>query len=161
MDTVKVKLDTEPFRHLIEKYGQGMHKEIKVLVQDCIIEIDNKTKKGTPVNFGRLRSSWRFKVYPETIRILGEEYTDINYAKDVEEGTKPHWPPLDALQTWAKYKFKLDWKEAKSVAYLVGRSISKKGTQAKNMLENAVNEVKPKWEQGLIKILKKWGEGKL
>jgi len=160
-ETLHVKLDIEPFRHELQKYGVNMQKEVAKLVEDVILKIDKRTKEDTPVNFGRLRSSWRFKVYPESARILGEEYTDLNYAKYVEEGAKPHWPPSDPLQTWAKYKFKLDWKEAKQAAYLIGRAISVKGTKAVKMLENAVNEVRPLWEQGLEKILKKFERGEL
>lgn len=160
-ETLHVKLDIEPFRHELQKYGVNMQKEVAKLVEDVILKIDKRTKEDTPVNFGGLRNSWRFKVSPESANILGEEYTDLNYAKYVEEGTKPHWPPLDPLQTWAKYKFKLDWEEAKQAAYLIGRAISVKGTKAVKMLENAVNEVRPLWEQGLEKILKKFERGEL
>jgi hypothetical protein len=63
------------------------------------------------------------------------------YYKFVENGTSPHFPPLDAIKKWIKVKPVLPrpLKSGKlpttnQLAYLIGRKISKVGTKAKPFL---------------------------
>lgn len=59
-----------------------------------------------------------------------------DYWKYLEYGTPPHWPPVDAIKEWIKIKpvlprpdknGKLPTQE--QLAYLIGRKISRDGTQ--------------------------------
>jgi hypothetical protein len=65
-----------------------------------------------------------------------------DYWKYVEYGTKPHWPPVDAIKKWISVKPILPrpLKSGKlpttdQLAYLIGRKISKTGTKAKPFLK--------------------------
>ena len=68
-----------------------------------------------------------------------------DYWKYVEDDTKPHFPPPDALLRWVEIKptlprpFVLNGKEVspKSLAYLVGRKISRFGTKGTHDLRDA------------------------
>ena len=68
-----------------------------------------------------------------------------DYWKYVENDTKPHWPPPDAILKWVEIKptiprpYTLNWREisAKSLAYLVGRKIARVGTKGTHDLELA------------------------
>ena len=68
-----------------------------------------------------------------------------DYWKYVEDDTRPHWPPPDAILKWVEIKptiprpYTLNGKEisAKSLAYLVGRKISEKGTKGTHDLQRA------------------------
>ncbi len=62
-------------------------------------------------------------------------YIDANadYASYVENGTRPHFPPVDALKDWAA-KFLGD----PNLAFLVARAISRRGTIARPFLGPAV-----------------------
>ena len=60
---------------------------------------------------------------------------DIHYAIYVEKGTKPHWPPIDAIAKGLGV--------SRSVAFLIARSISRKGTKAYPYLVPAAEEFYP------------------
>lgn len=61
------------------------------------------------------------------------------YAAPVETGAKAHMPPSSALILWVKKKFGAETlQEAKSMAYVVARSIAKKGTHAHRMFERGL-----------------------
>lgn len=68
-----------------------------------------------------------------------------DYWKYVENDTKPHWPPPDAILRWVEIKptiprpYTLNGREisAKSLAYLVGRKIARVGTKGTHDLELA------------------------
>lgn len=68
-----------------------------------------------------------------------------DYWKYIEDDTRPHFPPPDALLRWVQVKptlprpFILNGKEVspKSLAYLVGRKIAEKGTKGTHDLAAA------------------------
>ena len=68
-----------------------------------------------------------------------------DYWKYIEDDTRPHFPPPDALLRWVQVKptlprpFILNGKEVspKSLAYLVGRKISRVGTKGTHDLADA------------------------
>jgi hypothetical protein len=70
-----------------------------------------------------------------------------DYWKYVEYGTKPHFPPLDAIKKWISVKPVLPrpLKNGKlpttnQLAYLIGRKISKVGTKAKPFLQPTLTD---------------------
>lgn len=65
------------------------------------------------------------------------------YAGPVETGTRPHFPPFDgSLLLWVQKKEpQLNEKQARSLAFLIARKISKKGTQGAHMFELAFQQL--------------------
>ena len=70
-----------------------------------------------------------------------------DYWKYVENGTKPHFPPVDAIKQWIKVKPVLPrpLKDGKlptenQLAYLIGRKISKVGTKPNPFLAPTISE---------------------
>ena len=63
------------------------------------------------------------------------------YMGFVEDGTRPHWPPIAAMQLYAarKFGYLVGSPEARRAGYLIARSISRKGTKAQHVVENVAN----------------------
>lgn len=73
-----------------------------------------------------------------------------SYWKWLEDGTKPHFPPVSAILEWIKvkpilpaqtYNGKLPTQE--QLAYLIARKISEKGTEPSHDLEESRSEMDP------------------
>lgn len=69
------------------------------------------------------------------------------YWKYIENGTKPHFPPVDAIKKWISVKPVLPRPLASGklptenqLAYLIGRKISRFGTKPKPFLNNTKEE---------------------
>ena len=62
-------------------------------------------------------------------------YMGCTYGAAVEWGTKPHWPPLDVISTWASHVLDLSGPQADLAAFFIGRKISRVGTRAQRMFE--------------------------
>lgn len=69
------------------------------------------------------------------------------YWRFVENGTKPHFPPLDAIRKWISVKPVLPrpmksgkLPTANQLAFLIARKISKVGTKAKPFLYNTIKD---------------------
>ena len=111
------------------------------LLKSAIL-MEANVKKATPVDTGRLRASITHKVEPFRA-IVG---TNVAYAPHVEFGTRPHWPPLAALQPWAQ---RHGFPPGRQGAFLVARAIARRGTRARHMFQKGV-------EQSRGEILRMW-----
>lgn len=66
----------------------------------------------------------------------------LPYAKPLEFGSSPHFPPIQPLIPWVILRGLADFRSAESVAYAVAVSISKKGTKGKFMWKKIYQEKK-------------------
>lgn len=86
---------------------------------------------------------------------------DLNdYWKYLENGTKPHWPPVDAIRSWISYKPVLPspgrdgrLPTPNQLAYLIGRKIAREGTTGTHDFEEARDETVARWEQRIREAL--------
>jgi len=62
----------------------------------------------------------------------GVVYTSSRYGGFVDKGTRPHWPPIKALEPWAR--------RHGIPAFLIARSIARKGTKPTHWLSGAFEE---------------------
>lgn len=68
-----------------------------------------------------------------------------DYWKYLENGTKPHFPPIDKIEQWVRVKPIVPQAmngrvpSTKQVAYLIARSISIKGTKPTQILQKTVD----------------------
>lgn len=99
-------------------------------------------KPLTPWSFGTLRES----IHPETIigvnKVMGFVVTPTLYGRIVEEGSRPHWAPIEPLKLWAKRKT-----GDERVAYIAQRAIARRGTKAWHMFREAWSRDKDKVNQ--------------
>ena len=93
---------------------------------------------------------------------------DLNdYWKYLENGTEPHWPPVDAIRSWISYKPVLPrpGKDGRlptpnQLAFLIGRKIAREGTTGTHDFEEARDETVARWEQriraALVEDVRAW-----
>lgn len=89
------------------------------------------------------------------------------YWKYLENGTEPHWPPVDAIRSWISYKPVLPrpGKDGRlptpnQLAFLIGRKIAREGTTGTHDFEKARDETVARWEQrirtALVEDVRTW-----
>jgi HK97 gp10 family phage protein len=92
--------------------------------------VERSAKENAPVDTGRLRNS----IVSGVRHLTAVVEAKVKYAPFVEFGTRPHWPPISALQLWARrHGF-----PARGGAFLVARSIAQTGTKAQPFMEPAL-----------------------
>lgn len=99
--------------------------------------IEGAAKRLTPVDTGRLRASIATSLGVGALAGGAIVQTNVNYAIYVHEGTKPHFPPLKALEGWAK--------RHNTTPFQVARGIARKGIKKRPFMRQAVEQ-----EQGKI-----------
>lgn len=99
------------------------------------------------------------------ISVDGERYDVVvtlrDYWRYVEDDTRPHWPPREAILRWVEVKptlprpFTLDGKEIspKSLAYLISRKIARVGTKGTHDMAEAKATTLEQFRTRLAKAL--------
>ena len=107
--------------------------------------VNKLVKNGHPTQENTLAST----VTSEVI-VKGTTYEVVlnlqDYWKYVEEGTRPHWPPISAIAHWIQIKPVIPRPDEKgripsqqSLAYLIGRKISREGTKGTHDLKETTD----------------------
>ena len=97
--------------------------------RDATLIIQRDAKINAPVDTGRLRASITPEVKAFGNEIQGIVGSNVVYAPFMELGTRPHWPPVAALEVWAR--------RHGMNAFVVARAIATKGIKARKFLQNA------------------------
>lgn len=92
--------------------------------------VSGAAKRLSPVDTGRLRSSITPEVRTTWRTVEGVVGSNVKYAAPQELGTKAYWPPLQALELWAR--------RHGTTAYAVAKGIAARGIRAQRYLQGAV-----------------------
>lgn len=124
-------------RKFSQKFRRRAKRPVKSFADDTTKQVTRhltwRRGRGTDtggLSRGRLRRSINADIEDNhrglqaSIQPHGEPRT---YAPHVEFGTKPHFPPLEALATWARMHG--------TTPYVVARGIAKHGTEGRHMFE--------------------------
>lgn len=114
----------------MEQVARDLHGSPMVdAMRDAALLVQRDAKINAPVDTGRLRASITPEVRTEGNDILGVVGSNVEYAPYMELGTRPHWPPIGALEVWAS--------RHGTEAFLVAKGIAAHGIKGKHYLQNA------------------------
>ena len=91
--------------------------------------VTRDAKINAPVDTGNLRSSISPEIKAHGNTIEGIVGTPVKYAPFMELGTRAHFPPISALQVWAR--------RHGISAFLVARAIARRGLKPRKFLQRA------------------------
>lgn len=127
----------EKFERRLKSTTLQRRQGVRRVVAGTAMGIQSDAKEDAPVDTGILRASIMAVPYNEGLS--AEVFVNAEYGRDVEEGTGPHFPPIEALEQWGKRKG-LDL----GAVYAIARHIAKSGTNAQPYFGPAVE----KWARG-------------
>lgn len=119
---------------------------IQDITNDFVVELKNKLTANDSNASGNLAKSIRGIVKQNGKYIVISIQLE-DYWKYIENGTKPHFPPVDAIKKWISVKPILPrpLKSGKlptqnQLAFLIARKISRVGTKAKPFLKPTITD---------------------
>jgi hypothetical protein len=161
-------VDVSELRMLQKAFAQApqmAQQEMTAFMHTATAHLQAEAQTLTPTTHGTLRASIIGNVTPlaNGIGVEGVVGSGLAYALPVELGTKPHMPPIEPLVDWAKQKFALDEKAARSTAWAVAKTIAKRGTLGVGMFHRAFaanrGQLQSQFEATVRRIAKRLGEG--
>lgn len=116
-----------------KKAGANFEPLLKQAMEKSTGRLQNEVRENLTANrtsnTGNLRRSVQGKAESAYKGIVG---VGEKYGRYVEKGTKPHFPPVDAIERWAKTKL-----GQPGLGFVIARKISIKGTKAQPFVEPA------------------------
>lgn len=134
----------------LRSYNRKTQKRLQREVDNTATKIHRTAREMAPNDTGGLR--WGINI---AVRYLSAVvWSSADYSLAVERGQKPGtWPNPYLLQGWVKRKLKISKKRLKSVTFLVGRKIFRKGTEAQPYFGPAVKKYKTRFFQRTRRII--------
>lgn len=131
------RIEDAQVRALFERAPAMVTSRLKSLVEAAAIDVQREMRIAAPVAVtGQLRGSIRYVVSP--MQIQAEIKPEVQYAEDVEFGTKPH--PVSVAEGTPLLK----WAKLKGInPYALKRSIERKGTKKHPFVEPTYTKMKP------------------
>lgn len=142
MFDTKLKVDLTDLEELTRAYPEESRKAKIAKMTEALNLLEREIKKKTPYGAGpiHLRDTIHDKVSVSGKKVIGILGTPVQHGEPVERGTKSHFPPTGPIQFWVEKKLGYSGKEAASVAFLIARAISKRGTKGAHMFEEGFEE---------------------
>jgi hypothetical protein len=138
----KLKVELSAVEQLSKEYPRESKKARTAKLSEVVNLLEAAIKKKAPYGAGpiHLRDTIHGDVKAMTDRVTGIVGTPAKYGEAVEFGTKPHFPPVGPIQFWVEKKLGYPAAEAASVAFLIARAISQRGTKGAHMFEHTWDE---------------------
>lgn len=115
-----------------------------------VLEILNERVGKQPT--GNLANAFGSEIIEGKNVVEGKLMNAASYGLPVEEGSKPHWAPLEPLVLWAQRKFGFDEFTAYDVATRVRYSIAHHGTEGKHFMRDGFEKTLPKIESAFDRM---------
>ncbi len=118
-----------------------VHEEMLRAAEVSVALLQGSIVPRVPVDRGFARQGVQASVTGEGVDVTGRVFDPVAYAVPLEAGSQPHFPPTDAIAGWVRRKgIASDEREVRSVAFLIARAISRRGTRARNFFRDGVAE---------------------
>jgi hypothetical protein len=133
---------------VLERYGKEFIELYKL----------NLVQSGRPAS-GKLAESLSYHVNLGT-NVYAVDISLLEYWKYIENGTRPHFPPVSAIRDWIRVKpvIPRPFENGKlptesQLAFLIARKISRVGTEGINDFQRANDEVFARMEMSLAEAV--------
>ena len=141
---IEYRFDSSELEELARQFPDASIEASEAKITEALMLLERVIKEKTPYGAGpiHLRDTIAGKVSASGEKVTGILGTPAEYGEPVELGTKPHFPPVGPIQHWVETKLGYSGREARSVAFLIARKISKKGTKGAKMFTTGWEENK-------------------
>jgi hypothetical protein len=120
------------FKGAERHYEKAMHQSVLTLQAEVVTRTPVGVGDGPT---GHARANINSEVTRQPNSITGRVKSASDHIAALEKGSRPHFPPVDALVSWVRLVLGVPEKQVRSVAFLVARAISRRGTKAHGMFE--------------------------
>lgn len=119
----------------VPEYAQQV---LVATMHEATLLLQREAQENMPKVSGITARSLTSDVASTPAGVLGIVGSSQPSAVFIELGTKPHTPPVEAMEPWVRAVLGIrDPKEVKRVAFLVARKIARQGTEPQRPLERA------------------------
>lgn len=137
----------ENLRKSLGDTHEGLRQSVRDWFNRSVLRLERDAKRFAPADIGRLRSSITHQVDKAQMPLWGKVGVNVSYAPYMEYGTKPHFPPPEALEDWAqRHGF------PPGGGFLVARAIARHGLRPRDYFGKSYENNKDAIEEDSAEI---------
>jgi hypothetical protein len=135
-------------REQMQAAPRVVEEELLRAVTEADLLIEREVQDAWPVASGVSRASMTHVERVNGLHVEGFVGSSLNYVMPVDLGTRPHFPPVEALIDWVRTKLNIqNEKVARGVAFLVARKIARTGTKGAHAFESVLPRLEAQLDQ--------------
>lgn len=137
---LSVSVDGDLVRRALAAAPEIVDEELVPAVFEAQLLLEREVRDLTPTSgAGTLRDSiGSLPIVFTEAAMIGEVGTSLSYAQPVEDGSKPHRPPVEPIADWVQRKLGKSQKESKSIAWGIAGKIAKEGSVGRFMFRDGL-----------------------
>lgn len=139
--------------------NQSFRKQLDGELFDTALELEEKLIKSNNKYDYEFLQSWVIDDEPLNYTVRNTKH----YAIFVEKGTKPHFPPIKAIENWINYK-KLQnstynkYMTTNQLQWAIQKSMAVEGTKGKFIVEKIVNNFGEDLDRRLLNFIEEYNK---
>lgn len=151
MIEIKLNIDVDNLKKRLTERGENIRKGIVRGLDEVARQMQHAAKTYAPRNQGQLAAGIGRTLDAPNLRAY--VVARVDHAAYMETGTRPGYgpnagqprgaPPVNDILQWVALKLGLPLKEAKGVAFIIARSIGRKGVKPHPFFKPAFEQVAP------------------
>lgn len=153
---IGIRVDAAKVAELFNRAPEATTRRLRRVVEDAAIDLQREIRLKSPVHDGAYRASVKYRL--NVGRLEAEVGPTVNYAKWIEEGSRPHWVSVKEGTPLAKWA-----KDHGIDKYAVQASIAKKGTKEQRVVEKVYNFqhriIERQMGDGLLQLVRELNDG--
>ena len=150
-----VEIDTREAAAQARAWAEAPEIVVEELVagmREATLLAEREVKENTPLGVGGAAAGLHAPIAAREPQVAGNAVigvvaTSAPHAIPVELGTRPHFPPIQPLEDWARVKLRVPAGEARGVAFAIAHKIAKEGTEGAFMFERGLAASRPQIER--------------
>lgn len=137
---LSIELDSTRARAAFEKAPGAMNRNLSRYLDRAAQEVAREARAAAPKAFSTLVNSISVRNLEEFVRLVAP---GVNYARYVEEGTKPgKMPNPEVLLPWLRFRTGAAGSELRNRAFLLARYIQRHGTKAQPYMKPTADKMR-------------------
>lgn len=142
--SLQIKITARKWRQYLRDAPTLYVKEVRSALREVNLLFEREIRIKTAVGATKILRGSVFEEIigtPKTLTgVVAYDKNKAIYGEPVDLGTRPHFPPVGPLKLWVRRVLSIgNEKQISSIAWAIAKTISRRGTKAKNVIKNAFN----------------------
>ena len=105
---------------------------LREFFEKASIHVEDEAKRRSEVDTGRTRASHTHEIDAIVVPLWARIGPNTKYARPLHDGSRPHFPPVAAIEAWARRH------GMAGRGYAIARAIARRGTKGRPWLRDAL-----------------------
>lgn len=153
MNDIRIEFDElKTLEAGLRAHPDVVREELGRAITEADLLLEREIRDAWPRASGISRASMHTVERVDGLKVEGFVGSSLNYVRPVDLGTRPHFPPVDALIDWVKLRFQVSSEaQARGIAFVIARKIAARGTKGAFVFRDVLARLTPQLREIFVR----------